>query len=678
MRKTLVILALNLLYANASFGQSMYPGQTIGNATIQALKNDIVVQNQVLFAQWTIQNQTIKARSFQNRETGKQVVWGNTPWFSILLNNGENITSNDFQLLSAPKIDIIKGNNASVKRSGKYNGKQIAADLYCAKTDLKIHWQVILLDHSNYLRQQFTLIPKDSLKVDQITLLEMPQSDLKPGGIVAGSPLVDDETFFTFEYPISHNQKSGDEIISFINRYAPITASDPLTYSVAWGVAPKDQLRRAFLYYIERERAVPYHQNLHYNSWFDLSYADRKMNEKDCMERIQTYADSLILKRHTPMQAFLFDDGWDNDQTLWKFNNGFPNGFSATLELAKKYHTSIGVWMSPFGGYDEAQQQRIKYGLAQTPPFEVNANGFSLAGQVYYKRFRDVMVSFVEKYGISIFKIDGLGEGVNSIGSNISYEGDINAMLHLVSEVRSIKPSIYYSLTTGTWASPYWLYYGDAIWRSGGDTGFAGTGTKRQQWITYRDGEAYRNIVLKGNLYPLNSLMYHGICIADVGKPGTFGMKDQDIADEIWSFFSTGTGLQELYINPHKLSSKNWDILAQAIHWAKENEKTLVDVHWIGGDPEKGEVYGRAAWSIEKGIISLRNPTDEIKHFHVNAIEALEIPKNKTTKYTFQNILSDKTDQSDYRKAVSAFDVTLQPYEVKILEGAPVKYDHPK
>ena len=37
--------------------------------------------------------------------------------------------------------------------------------------------------------------------------------------------------------------------------------------------------------------------------------------------------------------------------------------------------------------------------------------------------------------------------------------------------------------------SVYWLYYSDAIWRAEDDFGFAGTGSKRQQWVTYRDGD---------------------------------------------------------------------------------------------------------------------------------------------------------------------------------------------
>jgi hypothetical protein len=166
--------------------------------------------------------------------------------------------------------------------------------------------------------------------------------------------------------------------------------------------------------------------------------------------------------------------------------------------------------------------------------------------------------------------------------------------------------------------------------------------------------------------------MYHGICIADHGMPGTFGMKDQDISDEIWSFFSSGTGLQELYINPHKLSSKNWDVLAHAIHWSRDNTKTLVDVHWIGGDPEKGEVYGRAAWSPQKGIISLRNPTGEIKQFHVDVMKAFEIPIGYPQTYNFRNPRFFQNDKLDTFNGVKEFDVTLLPYEVNILEGTPV------
>ena len=674
MKKNLFVAVLFLFYAGAIFGQPIYPGTPIGNPVIQLSQNHILVQNNVLSAQWILKNKTLKVQSFQNKETGQKIEWNNTPWFSIQLHNGKVFTSDDFKILSEPQIKKIKGNSSSVNQSGREHGEEITADLYCSKINLKIHWKVILKDHSNYLRQEFTLIPEKSLTVDRIILLEMPQnSGMKPDGVVAGSPWVNNkkEIFMGFEYPLSHFAEQGKEAVSFMVRTKPLIPPKSISYSTAWGVSPKGQMRRAFLYYIERERAVPYREFLHFNSWFN-SYG-AKLYEKECMGWIRTFGDSLIEKRHTPMQAFLFDDGWDNNKTLWEFNSGFPDGFSNMEALAKKYHSTLGIWMSPFGGYGKAKAQRIRYGLAQHPPFETNANGFSLAGPVYFKRFSHVMENFVKKYDITIFKIDGVGQGDNAIGSDINYNSDIEALLRLIDSVRVISPSIYFSLTTGTWASPYWLYYGDNIWRSGGDTGFAGTGTTRQQWITYRDGEAYKNVVKKGPLYPLNSLMYHGICIANHGRPATFDMKDKDISDDIWSFFSSGTGLQELYINPYKISSKIWDMLAHAIHWARANAKTLVDVHWIGGDPLKNQVYGRAAWSPEKGIISLRNPTGEVKHFHVNVAKVLEIPKGYSRTYNFRNPRFFNSDKSGSFNGKKEFDVTLQPYEVRILVGTPVK-----
>ncbi len=50
-----------------------------------------------------------------------------------------------------------------------------------------------------------------------------------------------------------------------------------------------------------------------------------------------------------------------------------------------------------------------------------------------------------------------------------------------------MRPDVYLSLTTGTWPSPYWLWYGDSVWRDGNDSDFCGEGSMRQQWINYRD-----------------------------------------------------------------------------------------------------------------------------------------------------------------------------------------------
>ncbi|MDP4205822.1 MAG: enterotoxin [Bacteroidota bacterium] len=673
MKKSILLTLICLSAVWVLKGQPAYPGHLIGTAKVFIERGKIVVENNSLVAQWSIKNNVLCAVRFFNNETKQSLSWNDNSWFSILLKNGERLTSKEFAIATPPKIKPVLANQKSIKRSCKDNGKQIVADFYCKKAKLKLHWKAVLRDNSNYIRQEFTVEPEDSLNIDEISLIEIPQeSGVKSYGQVAGSPLVAEDMFFAFEHPMSHVASVDNNSSLYVKRYSVISPSTTLSFSTVWGVAPSQQLRRAFLYYVERERAVPYHQLLHYNSWFDISFGDRKLNEASCMDRMKVFTDSLIEKRHVQMQAFLFDDGWDNNKTLWQFNDGFPNGFSRMEKFAQKNHANLGVWVSPFGGYGEAKEQRLEYGKSQNPPYETNENGFSLSGPVYFKCLRDALVKFVKNYGVTIFKVDGVGEGNGTEGSNLRYEKDIDALLRLVEEVRSVKPDVYFSLTTGTWASPYWLFYGDAIWRNGGDTELTGSGSNRQQWLTYRDAETYRNIVQKGVLYPLNSLMYHGICIADNGIPSKMELNDKDIADEIWSFFSSGTSLQELYINPHKLSSKNWDCLAHAIQWAKKNEKTLVDVHWVGGDPYKGDVYGRASWSSQKAIISLRNPSAEIKQFHVNVAQLMELPMGASRVYSFHYPEFFNNGNVEYLK-VKEFDLTLQPYEVVILEGVPVK-----
>jgi hypothetical protein len=505
-------------------------------------------------------------------------------------------------------------------------------------------------------------------------MLEIPSANAKQEGTVDGTPLVSDEMFFALEHPISKNEINKSSADSYLPRQEILKHADSMVITTVFGVTPKGQLRRGFLYYVERERAHPYRPFLHYNSWYDLSWIDRKMTDSLCLDRIKMYGDSLIKKRNIKLKAFLFDDGWDDNASLWNVSKYFPNGFTNMKNLAESYGAQIGLWLSPWGGYDSAKMERLKYGRLQNPPFETNENGFSLAGPVYFKRFEKVTTDFMLKDKVAIFKFDGVGAGNGASGAGLKYQKDIEALLLLTQKLRGINPDLYLSLTVGTWPSVYWLYYGDAIWRAGNDFGFAGTGSKRQQWITYRDGESYKNVVKRAPLYPLNSVMLHGICITNVGYPAALEMDLKNISDGIWSFFASGTSLQELYINPHLLTPAVWDCLAAAAKWTHENADVLKDVHWIGGDPEKGEVYGYAACDARKGIFSLRNPSGEKKSFKVNLKDIFELPVTQFTLFRLQNArLPEEHSLGNTVSADKTFSITLAPYELKIWEALPEK-----
>ena len=664
-KKLFLFLIWLIAGLNCSIAQVGYPGNKPGLASIKKIGKTITFENKALAMSFATNGDKLSITGFSDKQTNEHLAIGKSSLFSLLVGD-KTITSNDFTLIGLTTISDITGDESALKYADKLSGKKLSADLEDAKLGLKVHWEASLLNEGNYVRQVFTFNAADSVKISKITLVQLPSSiGIKKEGTVDGSPLVHSNMFFSLEHPMSQTLANKSSVSIYLPRLNPVYNSAPLTVSSVWGITPVGQLRRGFLYYVERERAIPYRQFLHYNSWFDISWDDSKLNDSVCLDRIKAFKDSLIDKRHVKLKAFLFDDGWDDTKTLWQFNAGFPNGFTNIAKAAKEANSTLGVWISPWGGYDEHKKQRLAYGAKQTPPFETNENGFSLTGPNYYKRFRGVTTSFIKDYNISIFKFDGVGAGNGASGASITYQKDIEAFLKLITELRTDKPDLYLSLTVGTWPSVYWLKYGDAIWRAGEDTGLGGEGPKRQQWITYKDGQAYENIVKRAPLYPLNSIMYHGICIADRGLPGTLEMDNKNISDEIWAFFGSGTSLQELYVDPHKLNSVDWDCIRDASNWSKAHAKQLADTHWVGGNPLKGEVYGYAGWADKNGVLSLRNPTAHTQTFIIHTRQVLDIPSSYSANYSFYDA---KTNAKTPLYTGENFVVKLAPFEVKVLE----------
>jgi hypothetical protein len=217
------------------------------------------------------------------------------------------------------------------------------------------------------------------------------------------------------------------------------------------------------------------------------------------------------------------------------------------------------------------------------------------------------------------------------------------------------------------------LRYADSIWRGGDDDNFAGVGPWREKWITYRDADTYAGIVKKGPLFPLNSLMLHGIIYARLAEHLSDD-PEHVFPHEVHDYFGGGTQLQEMYITHSLLSHADWDILAEAANWSRHNAATLVDTHWIGGDPVKLEVYGWAAWSPEKGIITLRNPSDRPQSFSLDVGQAFELPAGAPREFTAHSPWKSDAKEVPVRlTAGEAHEFELRPFEVLNLEAVPTR-----
>lgn len=195
---------------------------------------------------------------------------------------------------------------------------------------------------------------------------------------------------------------------------------------------------------------------------------------------------------------------------------------------------------------------------------------------------------------------------------------------------------IFINLTTGSKPSPFWLRYVDSVFRAGEDHSFSGEGDWRQQWINYRDAQTYRNIVQGGPLFPLNSLMLHGIVYAAKAK-NLMDDPGHDFADEVRSYFGSGTQLQELYVTSSLLSKEDWDVLAEGANWSRKNAAVLKDTHWIGGDPGRNEPYGWASWNANSAILVLRNPSSRAQQMRIDVQESFELPKGARQHYSMHS-----------------------------------------
>lgn len=543
--------------------------------------------------------------------------------------------------------------------------KQVCADLNDPHSSAEFHWCLLVYPNADYLREQLTIQAASlDLPITAVRLLDFQDAQAHVSGTVKGSPVVDGEMFFGFEHPLSWSKVIAGNVQAGISRDLPLQAKQSVTYSAVIGTAQPGQMRRAFLTYIEAERPRPYKPFLHYNSWYDIGFENR-YDEAAALNRIHAFGAELVEKRHVKLDSFMFDDGWDDPNSFWGFDKGFPDGFTKVAQTAAKIHAGVGVWLSPWGGYAEQKKERIAYGRQQG--YEIIHDGFALSGPKYFRGFQNTCLEMVDRYHVNQFKFDGTGNA-DSVFAGSAFDSDFDAAIHLIHRIRQEKDGIFINLTTGTYPSPFWLFYADSIWRGGDDHSFAGVGTSRQKWITYRDEQTYRNIVLGGPLFPLNSLMLHGIIYAKQAE-GLDTDPGNDFADEVQDYFGSGTQLQEMYITPSLLSTANWNTLAYAAKWSRSRATILKDSHWIGGDPGRLEVYGWAAWAPSGWIITVRNPSDHIQNFKLNLKSALELPAGTATSFKVEQPFSSTHPAPLHWQANRTISLHLNPFGVQTFEA---------
>lgn len=669
-------------------GQSIMAQQVIFPQEVQANKAQLESNTN----KWTLKNSLLKAKFA--KVDGKLIFNGckemnlkpGTELFKVVLGNGNNFTSSDMELVSIETEELV-GNKNAVKGSDRFDGKGLKAVL--KKDKLHIVWHAVLRDGSHYLRTTLDVATEEDVAMQSITpmiyYVDCKKAKTTPMvvGNTRGAILASNKIFAGLETPmgvnsVEVNTKDNKEIPAEVamqgywRRNTTLKKNQPWEVSTVVGLIAPGQARRSFLAYSERERAVPWRTFPLYNSWYELNI-DRNnavgnsgvydasdpnntkgdytenMTSTQCVDVVKHWKEKFYDVYGKAPYAFVFDDGWDAYGT-WTFNPNFPNGFTNEDNLTKSMGVGIGAWLGPVGGYGGSGTYRRNYWN--------NRGGMQLSNEPYYNYFIDCCKSMINNYDFRFFKFDGISAQGTAFGPDEGDTGIENAegIISIEREVRKTRPDIFFNTTVGTWASPFWFHYSDAIWRQDADCKFiSDTGTDREQWITYRDYMVYKIFTQGSPLCPINTLMTHGLILSENGKPYTPNDYSYDgVLREMRCAFGCGSGMVELYTDyklMDEIKDNNgkagalWKDLAECMDWQQRNADVLPDIHWVGGNPWDGtqvNVYGWASWNGKKATLTLRNPDVKERQFTTTLREMLDIPAYIQTTITLSSSFADQ------------------------------------
>lgn len=597
-----------------------------------------------------------------------------TELFKVLLGDGKTITASEMKLEDVKMVTLAE-NPSAATASLRYAGKALEARF--TYEELSIIWRAVLRNGLHYLRTEMDIQAAKDLPMKGIVamnyLVAKNSAYTAPEvvGNTRGAILASNHIFAGLETPMGLNSSKDEGNATHIEglwrRNTTLKAGKTWNISSVVGLVAPKQLRRSFLAYSERERAVAWRPYPVYISWYELNI-DRNnaqapsykgnMTVEQCADVVSHWKTHFYDKYQMAPKAFVWDDGWDQYGT-WTFNPNFPNGFDEPANEAKKMGTGIGAWLGPVGGYGQSGEYRRAYWRSK--------GGMQLSNEDYYNFFIRCCTNMIDRYDFRFFKFDGISAQASAIGPDEGTRGEENAeaIISIERAVRQKRPDIFLNTTVGTWASPFWFHFTDAVWRQEGDYGEAGDqGTDRERWITYRDRLVYQNFIQRSPVCPINTLMTHGFILSRWGAVSK-NMDYDGIVREMRCAFACGSGMVELY-NDYKLMDEIkdnqgnagalWKDLAECIKWQQEQADVLPDAHWVGGNPwdgKKANVYGWAAWNGKKSVLTLRNPSTSAQTFTTTLREALDIPAYVRGKITLTHAFNQaELDGMPINKAI--------------------------
>lgn len=684
-----------------------FPGEQPGQAKITSSSGQFLLGNNILQAEFSYSGGKLQFKGLKAGKTPIAAPGGEL--FIIKLKDGTTLSASQMTLVGRPVLTDIKANPKALNLAGQEPGKALAATFTSPDKNIRVIWRAILRNGSHYLRQEMVISSAKDTEMEEIVGMQyniLPDAESGEGISISGNTrgplLVGPKIFAALETPMALNTiepavNAPDDVKDKAQmaqgkwiRQATLHKGSVWEVSSVIGLLAPEQERRSFLAYLEREKAVSYRPFIHYNSWYELNINSndnpdplKRMTEQQCIDVVNAWNEKLYKKRGVNIDAFVWDDGWDDFNSLWGFHKGFPNGFKKLNAMAVSQKAGVGAWLGPVGGYGASKQLRLDHWNKTHPSNKIN--NFQLADPEYYNAFLGRCSQMVHDYDMRYFKFDGISTMAHATGPNTSRLEDAEGILTLVKDLRKQRGDLFINCTVGTWASPFWFRFADSIWRQKGDWGNTGKGDSREKWITYRDATVHEVFVEGAPFCPINSMMTHGLMITKNGAPGSMPKDIEGIKREMRCAFACGSAIQELYIDHDLMNSLGeneilWDELVKCIKWFRSNADVLDDTHWVGGNPwneqtKQAEIYGWASWSPQKAVFALRNPDDKEQTIKTTLRKILDLPPHVKTQFQIKNAYDDQRELSGFTNKTidpdKEIELKLNPFEVFVFNLKP-------
>jgi hypothetical protein len=299
---THILAALLLAPLAATTGFALdgvpFPGPAISQTSVKMSGDQRVIGNNALTAMFQRHGNTLRLAALHSPLNGLGLAWSDPNLFTIYLTGNTNpLPSSAMKLAGAPEEVVLVGTPGAARLSQRLSGRGLQATFTDEATGLAVQWNAIMTDGANYLRQEIKLrATRGPVNVDRIEMIRAQLPGAKSAGYTDGSPITTEQIFLGLEHPMARNEARSAEVVCALPRQCALETGAVWTVSSGIGVYPKGQMRRAFLCYLERERAHPYRQYWHYNSWYDLNIGRndnpdplQRMNEAQCLAVIRAF-----------------------------------------------------------------------------------------------------------------------------------------------------------------------------------------------------------------------------------------------------------------------------------------------------------------------------------------------------------------------------------------------------